>query len=438
MRLERTDDMSQMHLGGEIGRDQSAVSDFLYPYDGILCFGGEDWWYHNQAHFDMQIMRCMARRVPVLYVNSVGFAMPSVQEGAHFLTKIGRKLRSVSRPISMPSPGFHVASPFSAPLWHRPNIAKLNVLSLRMQVHNAVRSVGFKNPLIWVACPTAYEVVRCMRRQSFLVYQRTDKYEEYSEQTRGYIESADRWLSTRADLTVYASRTLYEESPLRPKSLLVSHGVELAHFDRPKALQAGPPPDITNLKRPIVGFFGDIEGNTTVDMDLIARVGHVLSNVSFVFVGRVVTNLGAVRDLPNVYFLGKKPYEDVPRYGAQFDVAIMPWKQNRWIHYCNPIKLKEYLALGLPIVTTEFPEALHYRDVMYVARSRDEFINGIREAVRGRPVGTVESRRARVAGDTWEQATLRIAETIRKLRGTESKTSIAYGSKEHISIRRSS
>jgi hypothetical protein len=93
----------------------------------------------------------------------------------------------------------------------------------------------------------------------------------------------------------------------------------------------------------------------------------------------------------------------------------MPWKRNRWIQYCNPIKLKEYLALGLPIVTTEFPEALHYRDVMYVARSRDGFINGIREALQGRAVGTVESRRAQVATDTWEKATLRIVEAIRKL-----------------------
>ena len=150
-------------------------------------------------------------------------------------------------------------------------------------------------------------------------------------------------------------------------------------------------------------------------MDLIEATASALPEISFVFVGRVITDISSLRKFPNVYFVGQKPYEEVPQYGARFDVAIMPWQQNRWIYYCNPIKLKEYLALGLPIVTTEFPEAIHYRDVMYVARSRDEFNNGIREAVRGRPVGTVESRRARVAGDTWEQATLRIAETIRKL-----------------------
>ncbi len=409
--------MSRLHLGGEIGRDQSAVGDFLYPYDGILCFGGEDWWYHNQAHFDMQIMRYMARRVPVLYVNSLGFGMPRLVAGAQFFTKIGRKLRSVAQPTRSPFPGFYVTSPFSVPLWNRPAIAKLNVLSLRAQIYNAARSVGLRKPLIWVACPTAYEIVRGMQRRSLLVYQRTDKFEEYSDQSKKYIQAAHRWLSSRADLVIYASTALDdEEREQNKRSLLVRHGVELSLFDREKALMAGCPSDLENLKRPTVGFFGDIEGNL-VDMELIGACVRAFPDVSFVFVGRLIADAGPFHDLPNVYFLGKKPYEAVPQYGARFDLAIMPWKQNRWIQYCNPIKLKEYLALGLPIVSTEFPEALHYRDVMYVARNRDEFIDGIREALQGRPVGTVESRRARVANDTWEQATMRIAETIQKFAG---------------------
>jgi len=415
MRLERTDDMSKLHLGGEIGRDQSAVGDFLYPYDGILCFGGEDWWYHNQAHFDMQIMRCMARRVPVLYVNSLGFGMPRLVERAHFVKKIARKLRSVAHPTRSPFPSFHVTSPFSVPLWNWPAIAKLNSLSLRTQIATVVRSVGLRKPLIWVACPTSYDIVREMQGESFLVYQRTDKYEEYSDHSREYIQAAHRWLSSRADLVIYASTALYEEErEVNLRSLLVRHGVELALFDPDKALKTGSPPDLANIKRPIVGFFGDIEGNL-VDMDLIGVAARAIPDASFVFVGRLIANASPFHGLSNVYFVGKKPYEAVPQYGAQFNIAIMPWKRNRWIQYCNPIKLKEYLALGLPIVTTEFPEALRYRDVMYVARSRNEFISGIREAIAGRPVGTVESRRARVSGDTWERAMSRISEAIREL-----------------------
>jgi glycosyltransferase involved in cell wall biosynthesis len=409
--------MSQLYGGEDMEPNQSTVGDFLHPYCGILCFGGEDWWYHNQAHFDMQIMRCMARRVPVLYVNSLGFGMPRLAEGAHFLKKVGRKVRSVTHITHSPFPGFHVTSPFSVPLWNWPLIAKLNSLSLRTQIATVVRSVGLRKPIIWVACPTSYEIIRGMQRESFLVYQRTDKYEEYSDHSKEYIQAAHRWLSTRADLVIYASTALYEEErELNSKRLLVRHGVELTLFDRDKALMAECPPDLENIKRPIVGFFGDIEGNL-VDMELIAACVRAFPEVSFVFVGRLIASVSLFRELPNAYFLGKKPYEAVPQYGARFDVAIMPWNQNRWIQYCNPIKLKEYLALGLPIVTTEFPEALHYTDVMYVARGHDEFMKGIREALTDRPVGTVATRRARVANDTWEQATLRITNIIRKRAG---------------------
>jgi glycosyltransferase involved in cell wall biosynthesis len=396
-----------------VGREVE-IDRFLGSHDGILCFGGEDWWYHNRAHFDMQVMRWFARRLPVLYVNSVGFRMPSVKEGSQFVHRIGRKLQSVTRRISNPFAGFYVASLFSVPLWHRRFLANLNILSLEIQVRKACRFAGLKYPLLWVACPPVFEVVKRMRGNSFLVYQRTDKFEEYSEQTREYLTAADRWLSEYADLVLYASRVLYEEELERnPQSLLVNHGVELAHFDPDKALQAGKPDDLAKIKRPIVGFFGAIEDDA-VDMALVGEAVRALPDASFVFVGQLTASLESVGGLPNVHFLGKKPYEEVPRYGAQFDVAIMPLPQNRWKYYSSPIKLKEYLALGLPIVSTEFPEALHYRDVFYVAKSTDDFIQGIRKALGGYGVGSAETRRARVTGDTWEQTSLHIAAAIHK------------------------
>jgi glycosyltransferase involved in cell wall biosynthesis len=390
------------------------LNGLLRVCDGILCFGGEDWWYHNQAHFDMQIMRCMARRLPVLFINSVGFRMPSPTEGTQFIQRVGRKLRSITRPISSPFPNLHVASPISVPLWHRPFLANLNVLSVELQVRKACRVVGLKNPLLWVACPTAFEVAKRLQQNSFLVYQRTDKFEEYSEQAREYFIAADRWLSGAANLVLYASTVLYEEEQHRARQrLLVQHGVELTHFDPIKALEKGQPSDLANIKRPIVGFFGEIEDNA-VDLPLVGEAARALPHASFVFVGQLVADPSPVRGLPNVHFLGKKTYEEVPRYGAHFDVALMPLKNNRWKYYANPIKLKEYLALGLPVVSTEFPEAIYYKDVFYVASSGADFIQGIREALgTGGGVGSVDSRRARVAGDTWEQATQRIIDAIR-------------------------
>ena len=64
-------------------------------FDGIICIGGEDWWYHNRGHYDLQIMQRLARRMPVLFVNSLGVRMPSIGKGANFLARVGRKASSV-------------------------------------------------------------------------------------------------------------------------------------------------------------------------------------------------------------------------------------------------------------------------------------------------------------------------------------------------------
>ena len=69
----------------------------LRRFDGIICFGGEDWWYHNRGHYDMQMMGRLSEHMPVLYVNSIGMRTPSPTEGRMFLHRVRRKLRSIRR-----------------------------------------------------------------------------------------------------------------------------------------------------------------------------------------------------------------------------------------------------------------------------------------------------------------------------------------------------
>ena len=84
-------------------------------------------------------------------------------------------------------------------------------------------------------------------------------------------------------------------------------------------------------------------------------------------IGHTTCSMDRLVRHPNVHWLGQKPHEEIPRYGSGFDVALMPWLDNEWIRSCNPIKMKEYLALGLPVVSTDFPEVRHYADVIRVA-----------------------------------------------------------------------
>src|SRR5207237_10406354 len=84
---------------------------------------------------------------------------------------------------------------------------------------------------------------------------------------------------------------------------------------------------------------------------------------------------------PHVHFLGPRPYDQLPRYGAGFDAAIIPYRLTRQVINANPIKLREYLAMGKPVVTVSTPEIDKYADVVRIAHTREEFLAHLDTAV---------------------------------------------------------
>ena len=100
---------------------------------------------------------------------------------------------------------------------------------------------------------------------------------------------------------------------------------------------------------------------------------------------------------------------------AACDVLIMPWRQNDWIRSCNPVKLKEYLALGFPIVTMRFSAIRRYEGLVYVAESHEQFLAALDRALREADPGMAERRRAAVLQCGWD----RIAERVGGLLGID-------------------
>jgi glycosyltransferase involved in cell wall biosynthesis len=323
-------------------------------FDGVICFGGEDWWYHNRGHYDMQIMRQLSRRLPVLYVNSIGMRTPSPGEGRMFLSRVRRKLRSVRRGLVRVSDGFCVISPILIP--SRAGIALGGWLVPRA-VRSAARKQQIGRPLVWVACPTAAEFVEALDPAAVL-YQRTDRYECFRGVDGERIRNLDEWLKARADLTVFCS---------------------------------------TGLRRPRIGFVGGIDAHT-FDAELFGDIARRLPEAQFILVGACSLPPHWC-ELPNVLRLGPRPYEAVADYMAACDVLIMPWNRSSWIEACNPVKLKEYLATGRPIVSTAFGELRRYDGLVRNAAGADEFVEAIR-AVLLDP-GDPQARRERVRNESW-------------------------------------
>jgi glycosyltransferase involved in cell wall biosynthesis len=159
------------------------------------------------------------------------------------------------------------------------------------------------------------------------------------------------------------------------------------------------PPDLADVPGRVVGFFGLIEA--WVDLELIAHMAKARPDTSFVLIGRVAQETTAVDGLPNVYLLGQRPYTSMPAYMKYFDVCLIPFVVNDVIENSNPLKLKEYLAGGKPVVTVPIRAVDDYRDHIYVAGTYDEFLDCVDRALEE---DSPERARARVAAmepESW-------------------------------------
>lgn len=367
----------------------------------LLCFGGNDWWYHNRDHIDVQMARQFVRFANVMYVNSIVMQKLDIKHGNKFISKVIRKVRSICRGLKSSGHGFWVYSPLSLPVHHIAWLRPLNTIILQSQLCFVTRMIEMRNPIIWVACPAACDTALKLKRCR-LVYQRTDRFEDYPNIDIKTIIRYDRKLKAEADLTLFVNTQLYEEEVSQcKKAIFLDHGVDFEMF---ASAEQNPyrPTDITDIPKPIVGYFGALDEHK-LDISFLETLSELLAEISFVFVGKISLQFSRLAERGNVWLLGQKDYKQIPHYGKCFDVAIIPWRHNQWTAAANPIKLKEYLALGKPIVSTPaFTELQLYLDVVSVADTAEGFAGCIEKALAEDGSERIATRREKVKNATWD------------------------------------
>ena len=367
----------------------------------FLCFGGVDWWYHHRAHIDPQLAIRFAKRGKTLYINSIVMGKFNFGEGRRFIQKLIRKTKSIFTGLKKTSHGFWVYSPFVLPVHHIALFDRLNQIALRLQVWHITRRLGIYNPVVLVANPAACDAAMKLKKKK-LIYQRTDRFEEAEGIDVATIVKCDRKLKTASDLTLYVSSKLFkEEAGECRNAFFLDHGVDFDMFACAEESTIVPN-DIADIPRPIVGYFGTIIRHS-VDIALIAKVADLLPKMSFVFIGKTYEDYPELMAKKNVWLLGQKDYEQIPHYGKCFDVAILPWVRNRWTEAANPIKVKEYLALGKPFISTPvFTQIQEYLDVVYVADTPEKFAQCITKALNENSPERIAERRKKVENATWD------------------------------------
>lgn len=385
-----------------------------YPLRGesIICFAGEDWWYHH-PHSKNHILKRLARHNRVLFVNSITMGLPSIGN-PDFFHKIRRKLRSYMRWLRKAPEGLWVMTPINVPVYGSAFFRALNRVLLVAQLRLVMLLLNLRRPIVWAAIPTAADVVQSLSGK-LLAYQVSDKYDsnEDSALARETIREMDRRLKRNAAVVMYSGRKLFEEAEVTHRYFLE----QAVDFERFANLPPGTPRDIAAIPRPVLGYAG--AADYVMDTALIEEVAKRRPDWHWVFIGSK-SNLVKV-SAPNVHFLGPKPYAELPRYFRHIDVCVLPWTQkNAFTSYGSAIKVREYLATGKPVVISPLYEYLQTPGVR-IYRSTEEFIELVEDALENDTPSDQQVRQDAVRNCTWDTRAREVATLFRRLlaaRGT--------------------
>jgi glycosyltransferase involved in cell wall biosynthesis len=164
---------------------------------------------------------------------------------------------------------------------------------------------------------------------------------------------------------------------------------------------------LAGIEPPLVGYTGIVDDY--LSMETIRSVAERLRRGTVVLVGAVNTDVSALVH-PRIALIGFRPYETMPGYLAAFDCCILPFQVNRLTTAVNPIKLREYLAAGRPVVSAPLPSVLEYADVVEVAGDPISFASSVERMLEARhdTLDARARRRERVAQESWDLAAARI------------------------------
>lgn len=354
------------------------------------------------------IMRILARDNRILWVNSIGNRAPKVN--AHDAKRIVNKLKSFTKGIEEVEKNLFVLSPLAIPFYGNEAVRSANRSLLRLQIKAAIRKLGMKNVISWSYLPASAPVSGTLGEE-LVVYQCVDEFSAFSDTNGRHIAELEEQLLKKADLVITSAERLYQNKvKVNPNTVLVRHGVDFTHFVKATDPATPIPADIANLPKPIIGFFGLVAD--WVDTDAMAACAKAHPEGSVVIIGKVApdADMSALKAIPNVHFLGRKPYSDLPGYCKAFDVALMPFKVNELTLNANPLKVREYLAAGVPVVSTDIPEVRKV-GLCKIAKDSADVVNKVNECL-AEGTGPSRERAQKIFHESWDARVDEIREAV--------------------------
>lgn len=364
---------------------------------------GDDW---NRNVSTMQhVFRHVSQQHPVIWINGIGHRVPqmTLRDSKRAIQKILAMFQSKrDRGFALGETGIGNApartlEPRVLPWHHSQLVHRYNSWSLIRLVRGALDEfTNHPPPVLVTGSPPSAGVVGHLS-ECASVYFCMDDFLHLPSTSPHMLAPLEARLLERVDAVVATAQSLTRTK--RPASGIVHYlpqGVNYQHFATPRPL----PHDLASLPRPIVGFSGAFYNRC--DFDLIRKIAASNAKGSVVLVGPVLGDTSPI-ERSNVHILGPRPYRDLPAYVQGFDVGIIPYVLNEETKAVDPLKLLEYLAAGIPVVSTALPEARKYGDVVAIAEDVPGFVSAVMAAARESDSTLRERRQATARPHGWDQ-----------------------------------
>jgi len=389
----------------------------IIPASCIL-FATADWdepYWTNKQHCAKTLAELGTK---VLYIESVGLRSPkagSAKDWGRLWNRLCRGLSSLIFGATERAPNIVVLSPLVVPAGHRhPALRWLNRQLLRFAIARSIRRKGFDRPLVWTYHPFMLDVIDGTNTGRIL-YHCVDDLAAVPGVDADAFRAAERVLLKRADVVFVTAPALAEHcQEYNPNTHFLPNVVDAEHFGR--ALEPGPiPADLACIPEPRLCYHG-VLSDFKIDFQLLLDAARLKPEWSWVLIGEEREGqksplVAELKTLPNVYFLGYKPYTELPDYLRGMQVGLLPSQINDYTRGMFPMKYFEYMAAGLPVVSTplEFTDAC--RRGLKIGVGPDQVVAAILSQLASGRFGH-EQASSIVSSNTWKSRTTAMLKTL--------------------------
>ena len=357
------------------------------------------------------LLRQMGRTIPVLWVGSIGTRKPHARSRKDWM-RVLRRIAKGLLPAVHKENRLYVLHPLILPQAQSRWARSLNRLLMGWYLRRFWRSQEKQVPCCveyWCFVPNAVDFLPpsgAGRPRSRVVYYVADDWTAFHHLDGAWLAAKEHELLARADWVFATAPYLVDKLGGTRRELgrtdvrYMSHGVDYAQFARALDRSAGLPLELVALPRPIIGFYGNL--HPWVDFSLVETLARERPQWSFVLIGENYAAPASLERLSNVHLLGRREHATLPDYCRGFDAGIIPYdmRQPR-MESVNPVKTKELLAAGVPVVASAVPVLASYGDGVLVCRVVAEWVEALeRQISRGAAerLAFSESMQA----ETWE------------------------------------